>query len=60
MKLISWLTKYLNAYISQPLCIQPNWDNLILVEDDNTSDYFIHHNEEKYSLGNNRQDVKED
>lgn len=60
MKLISWLTRYLNAYISQPLRIQPNRDNLILIEDDNTSDYFMHHNKEKYLLGNNGQDVKED
>ena len=32
----------------------------MLAEDDNTSDYFIYHNEEKYLLGNKRQDLEED
>ena len=32
----------------------------MLAADNNTSDYFMHHKEEKYLLDNKGQDIKED
>ena len=56
----SRLTKYLNAYTSLSLRIQPNCNSPILAEDDNASDYFMHHKEEEYPLGSKKQDIEED
>ena len=54
------LIKPLNACTSLLLHIQPNCDSPMLAEDDNASDYFMHHKEEEYLLGNKGQDVEED
>ncbi len=54
IKLTSGLTRHLNACTSLPLCIQPNRNTPMLAEDDNASDYFMHHEEEEYPLGNKR------
>ena len=58
MKLTSGLTRHLNIYTSLVLYIQCNQNSPILAEDDNASDYFIDYKEEKYLLGNKKQDVK--
>ncbi len=59
MKLTSGLTRHLNACMSLLLCIQLNRNTLMLVEDDNTSDHFMYHEEEEYPLGNNKQEIRE-
>ena len=60
MKSTIRLIRLLNAYISLLLRIQLNRDSPILAEDDDTSDYIMHHKKEEYPLGNKRQDVEED
>ena len=50
----------MNGYISLSPRIQPKWNSLMLVEDDNLSDYFIYHNKEEYSLDNKEENVKKD
>lgn len=52
MKFISRVIKHLNVYTSLLLHIQLYQNTTILTEDNNTSDYFIHYEEEKYLLGN--------
>ena len=54
MKLTSGLIKYLNVCTSLLLYIQSKRNISILAEDNNVSDYFIHHKEEKYLLGNKK------
>ena len=50
----------MNACTSLLLYIQPNRNSLMLAKDNNTSDYFMYYKEEKYPLGNKKQDVEED
>lgn len=60
MKLTSALIRNLNTCTSLLLRIQPDRDSLMLVEDDNALDYFMHHDGKKYPLGNKEKDIEED
>ena len=44
--------------MSLPLYIQLNRNSLMLVENDNISDNFMHYEKEEYPLSNKRQDIK--
>ena len=57
--MINKLIKYLNAYTSLSLCIQLHQNSLILIKDNDRSDYLMHHNEKKYPLDNKKLDVEE-
>lgn len=60
MKSISRPTRHPNTYLSLLLHIQPNRNSLILAKNDNASNYFMYHNKDKYLLGNEEQNIKED
>lgn len=59
-KLTSRLIKHLNACTSQLQGIQPNWNSLILVKNDNILEFFIYHKKNEYPLGNKAHNVEKD